>query len=63
MVVLRLLDAQQQAGKVTVRIGHETEAEQMVGTSVVTTAYGRSGTVYGAWAFWVPPDGLSGNHR
>ena len=47
VVVLRLLDAQQQAGKVTVRIGHETEAEQMVGTSVVTTAYGRSGTVYG----------------
>lgn len=47
VVVLRLLDVQQQAGKVTVRIGHETEAEQMVGTSVVTTAYGRSGTVYG----------------
>lgn len=47
VVVLRLLDAQQQAGKVTVRIGHETEAEQMVGTSVVTTAYGRSGTVFG----------------
>ena len=47
VVVLRLLDAQQHAGKVTVRIGHETEAEQMVGTSVVTTAYGRSGTVYG----------------
>jgi heat-inducible transcriptional repressor len=47
VVVLRLLAAQQQAGKVTVRIGHETEAEQMVGTSVVTTTYGSSGTVFG----------------
>ncbi len=47
VVVLRLLAAQQQAGKVTVRIGHETEADEMVGASVVTTAYGRSGTVYG----------------
>ena len=47
VVVLRLLAAQQDAGKVTVRIGHETEAEQMLGTSVVTTAYGSSGTVFG----------------
>jgi heat-inducible transcriptional repressor len=47
VVVLRLLAAQQEAGKVTVRIGHETEAEQMAGTSVVTTAYGTSETVYG----------------
>jgi len=47
VVVLRLLEAQQQAGKVTVRIGHETAAEQMVGTSVVSTAYGTSDTVYG----------------
>lgn len=47
VVVLRLLAAQQDAGKVTVRIGHETEAEQMVGTSVVTTTYGSAGTVYG----------------
>jgi heat-inducible transcriptional repressor len=47
VVVLRLLAAQQEAGKVTVRIGHETEAEQMVGTSVVTTTYGSSGIVYG----------------
>jgi heat-inducible transcriptional repressor len=47
VVVLRLLAAQQEAGKVTVRIGHETEAEQMVGTSVVTTAYGTSDTVFG----------------
>ena len=47
VVVLRLLEMQQQAGKVTVRIGHETEAEQMLGTSVVSTAYGSSGKVYG----------------
>lgn len=47
VVVLRLLAAQQEAGKVTVRIGHETEAEEMAGTSVVTTAYGSSGTVFG----------------
>ncbi len=47
VVVLRLLAAQQQAGKVTVRIGHETEAEQMMGTSVVSTTYGTPDTVYG----------------
>ena len=47
VVVLRLLAAQQEAGKVTVRIGHETEAEQMAGTSVVTSAYGSAGTVFG----------------
>ncbi|PQM47851.1 Heat-inducible transcription repressor HrcA [Mycobacterium talmoniae] len=47
VVVLRLLAAQQEAGKVTVRIGHETEAEQMVGTSVVSTAYGSTDTIYG----------------
>jgi heat-inducible transcriptional repressor len=47
VVVLRLLAVQQLAGKVTVRIGHETEAEQMAGTSVVSTTYGSSGKVYG----------------
>jgi heat-inducible transcriptional repressor len=47
VVVLRLLAAQQEAGKVTVRIGHETEAEEMAGTSVVTTTYGSMGTIYG----------------
>jgi heat-inducible transcriptional repressor len=47
VVVLRLLAAQQEAGKVTVRIGHETAAEQIVGTSMVSTAYGTSDTVYG----------------
>jgi heat-inducible transcriptional repressor len=47
VVVLKLLAAQQEAGKVTVRIGHETEAEQMIGTSVVSTTYGTLDTVYG----------------
>ncbi len=47
VVVLRLLAAQQEAGRVTVRIGHETEAEQMAGTSVVSAAYGSAGTVFG----------------
>jgi len=47
VIVLKLLDAQQQAGKVTVRIGHETEHEQMAGTSVVSTTYGTMDTVYG----------------
>jgi heat-inducible transcriptional repressor len=47
VVVLRLLAVQQETGKVTVRIGHETEAEQMAGTSVVSTSYGSSGKVYG----------------
>lgn len=47
VVVLRLLAAQQEAGKVTVRIGQETEAEEMAGTSVVSTGYGNMGTVYG----------------
>jgi heat-inducible transcriptional repressor len=47
VVVLRLLAAQQEAGKVTVRIGHETEAEEMAGTSVVSTAYGTPETIYG----------------
>jgi heat-inducible transcriptional repressor len=47
VVVLRLLAVQQEAGKVTVRIGHETEAEQMLGTSVVSTSYGSLGKIYG----------------
>ncbi|MDT5093059.1 MAG: heat-inducible transcriptional repressor [Mycobacterium sp.] len=47
VVVLRLLQAQQEAGKVTVRIGHETAVEEMAGTSVVSTTYGADGNVYG----------------
>ncbi|EUA18391.1 hrcA C terminal domain protein [Mycobacterium xenopi 3993] len=56
VVVLRLLAAQQEAGKVTVRIGHETEAEEMAATSVVSTAYGTHDTIYGAWACSVRPE-------
>ncbi|MDN4520567.1 heat-inducible transcriptional repressor HrcA [Mycolicibacterium austroafricanum] len=47
VVVLRLLAKQQEAGQVTVRIGHETEAEEMAGTSVISTAYGSAGKVFG----------------
>jgi heat-inducible transcriptional repressor len=51
VVVLKLLAAQQEAGKVTVRIGHENQAvsgaEQMAGTSVVSTTYGTMDTIYG----------------
>lgn len=51
VVVLKLLAAQQEAGKVTVRIGHEAQAvsgaEQMAATSVVSTTYGTMDTVYG----------------
>ena len=53
-MVLRLLAAQQEAGKVTVRIGQETAAEQMAGTSMVSTAYGTSDTVFGVWVCWDP---------
>ncbi|CAJ1581709.1 heat-inducible transcriptional repressor HrcA [[Mycobacterium] wendilense] len=51
VVVLKLLAAKQEAGKVTVRIGHEAQmasgAEEMAGTSVVSTTYGTMDTVYG----------------
>lgn len=51
VVVLKLLAAQQEAGKVTVKIGHEAQAasgaEQMAGTSMVSTTYGTMNTVYG----------------
>lgn len=51
VVVLKLLAAQQEAGKVTVRIGQEAQAasgaEQMAGTSMVSTTYGTIDTVYG----------------
>ena len=64
VVVLRLLAAQQEAGKVTVRIGHETEAEQMVGTSVVSTAYGTAGhRLRRDGRAGAHPNGLSGNYR
>lgn len=47
VVVLRLLAAQQEAGKVTVRIGHETEAHEIAGAAMVSTAYGANDTVFG----------------
>ncbi|MGL4305228.1 MAG: heat-inducible transcriptional repressor HrcA [Mycobacteriaceae bacterium] len=47
VVVLKLLTAAQDAGRVTVQIGEETQAEQMRGTSVVSTGYGAAGTIFG----------------
>ncbi len=48
----------------TVRIGHETEVEQMAGTSVVSTSYGSSGKVYRRHGCaGTHPNGLSGNYR
>lgn len=38
----------------TVHIGHETAAEQMIGTSVVSTPYGAGGAVSAAWVCWGP---------
>ncbi len=47
VVVLKLLASTQNAGMVTVRIGEETQVEQMRGTSVISTGYGAAGTVFG----------------
>lgn len=47
VVVLKLLDAASESGRVLVRIGEETESEQIRGTSVVSTAYGTVDTVFG----------------
>jgi len=47
VVVLKLLAAAQDYGTVTVRIGHENEAEEMRATSMVSIGYGSSGTVLG----------------
>ncbi len=47
VVVLKLLAAAQDYGTVTVRIGHENEAEEMRATSMVSVGYGSSGTVLG----------------
>ncbi len=47
VVVLKLLTASQDAGRVTVRIGEETQVAEMRGTSVVSTGYGTAGTVFG----------------
>lgn len=47
VVVLKLLAAAQDAGTVTVRIGHENEAAEMHATSTVSIGYGAGGTVLG----------------
>ena len=48
VVVLKLLAAQQQAGKVTVRIGHETESSnRWPGRRWCPPTYGSMGNVYG----------------
>ena len=57
VVVLKLLAAQQEAGKVTVRIGHETEAEQMaryVGGEHRLRQHRARSTA--GWAWWDPPE-------
>ncbi len=48
-----------EAKQVTVRIGHETASEQMVGTSMVSTAYGTAHTAHGRYGCRPHPDGLS----
>jgi heat-inducible transcriptional repressor len=47
VVVLKLIAATQDTGRVTVRIGEETMAPEMRGTSVVSTGYGSAGNVLG----------------
>ncbi|MEE2033547.1 heat-inducible transcriptional repressor HrcA [Rhodococcus chondri] len=47
VVVLKLLAASHDAGRVTVRIGEETQVAEMRSTSVVSTGYGAAGTVFG----------------
>lgn len=47
VVVLRLLESAHDNGHVMVRIGEETNAEQIRGTSVITTGYGAAGTTFG----------------
>ncbi|VTR10506.1 heat-inducible transcription repressor [Clostridioides difficile] len=47
VVVLKILATTQDMGQVTVQIGEETRTENLRGTSVVSTGYGASGTVFG----------------
>ncbi len=47
VVVLKILATTQDMGQVTVQIGEETQTENLRGTSVVSTGYGASGTVFG----------------
>lgn len=48
VVVLKLLAHTQRTGQVTVQIGEETNTENLRNTSVVSTGYGASGTVFGS---------------
>ncbi|GAB10774.1 heat-inducible transcription repressor HrcA [Gordonia araii NBRC 100433] len=48
VVVLKLLARTQRTGRVTVQIGRETKSDNLRGASVVSTAYGASGTVFGS---------------
>lgn len=47
VVILRLLSHSHSSDAVTVQIGEETLVENLRGTSVVSTGYGASGTVFG----------------
>ncbi|MDG3011839.1 heat-inducible transcriptional repressor HrcA [Rhodococcus sp. D2-41] len=47
VVVLKLLASTQDNGRVVVRIGEETQAEKMRGTSVISTGYGTADTIFG----------------
>ncbi|MBM7366506.1 heat-inducible transcriptional repressor HrcA [Gordonia hydrophobica] len=48
VVVLKLLAHAQRTGQVTVQIGEETNTQDLRNTSVVSTGYGASGTVFGS---------------
>lgn len=47
VVVLKLLESAHNPGQVLVRIGDETNAEQIRGASVVSTGYGTAETIFG----------------
>lgn len=47
VIVLKLLAVTQDTRTVTVRIGEETQVEEMRGTSVISTGYGSAGMVLG----------------
>ena len=47
VVVLKLLDSASDPGQVLVRIGDETNAEQIRGASVIATSYGTADTIFG----------------
>ena len=47
VVVLKLIAATQETGRITVQIGEETMAPEMRGASVISTGYGSAGNVLG----------------